>query len=199
MSEKILIKYCSPTLAGLKAGSMVSLSFQSWKDFFTALLVLKATLEESNIKVSILSVTFYPTESIKSDTTKCYSGRCLIYIYRPSKLKEILSHKETLQFLQRFGYTDNDVNNCICKLRRNLKNGKNFPHEIGIFLGYPLNDVKGFYENAGKNYTLCRQWKSYNPSLEAANKLFDKMSKCTRVYTEMLELGVPLKRLAVKI
>lgn len=43
-----------------------------------------------------------------------------------------------------------------------------FPHEIGIFLGYPLADVTGFIKNKGRNYLLCGMWKVYRQEETAA-------------------------------
>ena len=36
------------------------------------------------------------------------------------------------------------------------------PHEIGVFLGYPIWDVKGFIDNKGKDFKYCGTWKVYN-------------------------------------
>ncbi len=33
-----------------------------------------------------------------------------------------------------------------------MNQGKQFPHEMGLLLGYPVEDVVGFMENNGKNY-----------------------------------------------
>ena len=35
-----------------------------------------------------------------------------------------------------------------------LKTREDFPHEIGLLLGYPLADVKAFIENEGKLYCM---------------------------------------------
>lgn len=43
----------------------------------------------------------------------------------------------------------------------------NFPHEIGIFLGYPLADVEGFMKNNGKNYLISGYWKVYQDAPSA--------------------------------
>lgn len=48
-------------------------------------------------------------------------------------------------------------------------NTKNFPHEIGIFLGYPLDDVIGFIEH--KPYYLVGDWKVYQNVNEAKSNL----------------------------
>ena len=71
-----------------------------------------------------------------------------------------------------------------------------FPHEIGVFLGYPLGDVVGFIENRGKNFTCCGCWKSYGDP-DAAQKHFDQLSKCTAVYLRLFHSGTPILRLAV--
>lgn len=35
-----------------------------------------------------------------------------------------------------------------------VQKGKAFPHEIGVLLGYPAEDVKGFVVNEGKKLSL---------------------------------------------
>lgn len=52
-----------------------------------------------------------------------------------------------------------------------------FPHEIGLFLGYPVEDVLGFLENKGKNYSYCGHWKVYS-DVERAKKLFAQYDRC---------------------
>lgn len=53
---------------------------------------------------------------------------------------------------------------CIRNLRIRINSSKTFPHEIGLFLGYPVEDVKGFIENKGENCVKCGAWKVYcNP------------------------------------
>ena len=46
-----------------------------------------------------------------------------------------------------------------------------FPHEMGIFLGYPLGDVKGFIVHGGKNYLYSGYWKVYE-NVEETRKKF---------------------------
>ena len=42
-----------------------------------------------------------------------------------------------------------------------------FPHEIGLFLGYPFEDVMGFIENKGENYLCSGCWKVYSCEQDA--------------------------------
>ena len=46
-----------------------------------------------------------------------------------------------------------------------------FPHELGIFLGYPLADVKGFIEHNGKDFLYQGYWKVYE-NVEERKKMF---------------------------
>ena len=71
-----------------------------------------------------------------------------------------------------------------------------FPHEIGLFLGYPLGDVVGFMEHKGKNCLCCGCWKAYTDAC-AAKRQFDRFNKCTCVYRRLYGEGRPLTKLAV--
>jgi len=98
--------------------------------------------------------------------------------------------KKVQSFLQQEGYRlpeageAPDVGNMLTQLSRKLCCSAEFPHEIGVFLGYPLGDVVGFIENRGKNFTCCGCWKSYGDP-DAAQKHFDQLSKCTAVYLRL--------------
>ena len=71
-----------------------------------------------------------------------------------------------------------------------------FPHEIGVFLGYPLEDVVGFIRHRGKCFTCCGCWKSYGDPA-AARQHFDQLAKCTAVYLRLFHSGTPILKLAV--
>lgn len=59
----------------------------------------------------------------------------------------------------------------LTQLSRRLCCSADFPHEIGVFLGYPLGDVVGFIENRGKNFTCCGCWKSYGDRMQHRSTL----------------------------
>ena len=71
-----------------------------------------------------------------------------------------------------------------------------FPHEIGVFLGYPLADVIGFIQNRGKNFTACGYWKVYTDPT-AAQAEFARYKKCERIYARCYYNGTPIRRLTV--
>ena len=73
----------------------------------------------------------------------------------------MLNNKKCLNFLKFIGYPseyniDNYINILINKL-----NSKDFPHEIGIFLGYPLKDVVGFMGYGNYKFCKTRYWRVY--------------------------------------
>ena len=72
-----------------------------------------------------------------------------------------------------------------------------FPHEIGLFLGYPPEDVKGFIENKGRNFLMCAYWKEYVNEQEA-KKIFDKYASCSKKFCEKLSSGASILDLSVE-
>ncbi len=64
-----------------------------------------------------------------------------------------------------------------------------FPHEIGLFLGYPSEDVLGFIRNRAGNSKMTGAWKVYGDK-EKAERIFEKYRKCTRCYLRRLKKAV---------
>ena len=123
----------------------------------------------------------------------------LVYVYRESRLREVLTDENVRAFLAQEGYTlseDGDCEPLLRQMARRLCCEAEFPHEIGVFLGYPLTDVVGFIENQGRNFTCCGCWKAYGDR-DAAERLFAQLNKCTKVYLRLFHSGTPIFRLAV--
>ena len=71
-----------------------------------------------------------------------------------------------------------------------------FPHEIGLFLDYPLVDVIGFIRNTGKNCKCSGCWKAYGNAKEA-EKTFCRYKKCREIYPRLWENGRSVLQLTV--
>jgi hypothetical protein len=69
-----------------------------------------------------------------------------------------------------------------------LRKGREFPHEIGFFLGYPPPDVLGFIHHRGARCKLCGPWKVYG-DVERAAALFEEYAGCRRRLLEHLQGG----------
>ena len=100
------------------------------------------------------------------------------------------------ELLERYGYTDTSADGAIERLRMRLASGDGFPHEIGLFLGYPVEDVLGFIENAGQNCKCCGCWKVYCNECEAV-RTFARYKKCRDIYKRLWQEGRSVLQLTV--
>ncbi len=180
MSTDQLVKYCAPTLAGIKTGSLFSLHFTA-DDYRHDIAVFNRTMRDKDIRIIPLKVceTFV-----------------LIYMYRPEMLARDLKDPEAISILRRFGYPVSSTNRCVAGLAKRLNSSPVFPHEIGLFLGYPPSDVDGFIENPDEGYSAVGYWKVYS-DVAKARRLFDSYKKCTEEYGRMLRSGRTLEQMVV--
>ena len=86
----------------------------------------------------------------------------------------------------------------LSHLKKRLSQSEGFPHEIGLFLGYPPEDVRGFIENETRNYKFTGYWKVYGDE-ERSRALFDKFERCTRCYLASWARGTGVERLALAV
>ena len=162
MSEDLVIRHCAPTLAGIKTGNLFSCACPCKAALTKELCRLNRKLVPKGIRILPLKVR---------------KGRALIYVYRPNALECDLADHRSRGLLLRYGYTPGDSNRCVIHLIRRLRSDGEFPHEIGIFLGYPLEDVDGFITHQGENCKLCGCWKVYG-NVEQARRTFASYEKC---------------------
>lgn len=82
------------------------------------------------------------------------------------------------------------------RLMQRLEIGSAFPHEIGLFLGYPLGDVVGFIQNEGKNCKCAGCWKVYCDE-HKARELFARFDQCREIYGKLWAQGKSIWQLTV--
>ncbi len=103
-------------------------------------------------------------EILKIDFRLIHKGknRNQVLFYKPKELNDFISEKWRNRYLKRFGYNNcQKVEDYLLELSNNFKSN-NFPHEIGLFLGYPLKDVVGFIECKDKAKKIDgSMWKIY--------------------------------------
>ena len=183
MSEAAFIRHCSPTLAGLKTASLFTSTYSSEAEVTRMVRRLNQTLGPRGLKILPL---------------RYAKGRVLIYVYRPSRLTEDLKGSFASGLLESRGYPCGSAEGCVARLARRLKENGEFPHEIGLFLGYPPEDVRGFIENRGGACKCTGFWKVYGDE-EQARKKFAKYRKCTDVYWRQWTGGTSIERLTVAV
>ena len=181
MSENVLVRQCSPTLAGMKTGNLFPCQYRSRAEMRDAMRAWNRRLAGKGLRVMPL----------------CYrGGRALIYVYRPSKLRADLGGNLARRILSERGYPSSSPALCLGMLSRRLRESADFPHEIGLFLGYPPEDVRGFMDHRDKDCKCVGCWKVYGDEA-AARKLFARYQKCTAVYCRQHSQGRTIEQLTV--
>lgn len=183
MSEEVIVRLGAPTLAGIKTGSLFTCAYTSRKSVEKSLQRLNRSFAPKGLCLVALR---YSKKNV------------LLYLFRPAKLSRDLRGREAAELLQREGYPCENCGKCLDMLTRKLRSGGDFPHEIGLFLSYPPEDVKGFIENRAANYKFSGLWKVYGDETKA-KELFAKYKKCTDIYCERYEAGCGIAELAVAV
>lgn len=180
--ETALVEQCAPTLRGIKPASLFRYQPEENEDMAAALRYCALVLREQGITVRLLKV--------------CRrTGACLVYLYWETWLCRILAEPATRSFLRAVGYGgEESCNQMLRKLSRRLCLEAEYPHEIGVFLGYPLEDVQGFIRHRGRNYTCSGLWKAYGDPV-AARRRFDAYRRCTAECVERWKHGSSLAEL----
>ncbi|MCR4787064.1 MAG: DUF3793 family protein [Lachnospiraceae bacterium] len=181
MSEELIIEHCSPTLAGIKTGSLFSVRVTEDTDINKEVRDLNKILRKKGIRIIPLKKT---------------DKYALIYLYRPEHLKKDFNDPQTLSILKKKGYEPQNPECCIAQLIKRLERGDVFPHEIGLFLGYPPSDVECFMKHPCKGVKCCGCWKVYSEP-ERAKNTFKRFRTCTEAYHQMNKNGKTLAQLAV--
>ena len=178
--ETMLAFHGAPTLEGIKPGSLISFNKQRIKNCHLILKRYKKCMECKGIRFFIISET---------------DNWLLLFIYRQNALNQVIQEDKVQEFLSFYGYVNfKNLNQCLNYLKTRMSLQKGFPHEIGIFLGYPLEDVKGFIENSGRHFKICGQWKVYSDT-KRAEKLFAKYAECSDRFCACLSQGQSIEDL----
>ena len=167
MFSDIIISQCSPTMAGLKTGSL----FGCAADRQTLINAIRGF----NGRFAVRGVRMLPLGYQKN--------RTLVYMYRPGRLKNDLTDSTAAKILKERSYPVENAQKCVAQLAARLKDSDEFPHEIGLFLGYPPGDVKGFIDNRARHAKCVGAWKVYG-DVEQAQKKFRQFDKCKKVYRD---------------
>lgn len=179
--DRYLIDHCSPTLANLKTANLFSCRYSSREQLAGQVEGWHRALESKGVCLRLL---------------RAKNGCALIYVYRPLRLAADLRKPGVAEFLAGCGYRSLAPEDALERLSLRLCTQDSFPHEIGLFLSYPLGDVQGFIEHGGAHYKCSGCWKVYCNECEAA-KLFAKYQKCRGVYWRLFSGGRSVLQLTV--
>lgn len=178
--ERLLAELCAPTLAGVKAASLAGCPNRQRREMASTVEAYDRALSGQGIRLRLI-----PT-----------SRACdLLLVYRPDLLEDVLSRPEAQALLSRRDYPmDGGVGGQLDCLCRRLAEQEEFPHEVGLFLGYPLEDVVGFVEQQGRGCKCQGLWKVYS-DVERAERLFSLYDRCRRAVRGQVAQGISVLEL----
>lgn len=179
--EFLVIKQCAPTLANLKSAGLFSTPFEDREAFRAEVRRLDSCLRQKNVRLTIL---------------RERRNRALVYCYRPCRLQRDMAREDTCRFLEANGYCCEELGIMLARLSLRLCEEGCFPHEIGLFLGYPFADVMGFICHKGQNYKCCADWKVYGDE-EGCRALFDAYKACREDFIARWRAGESIYRLTL--
>jgi len=179
--ESLLAYHCAPTFNNLKPANLISISLNKYSDVNYLLNIYSLKFKKMGISIKKLC--------------EC-SKYILVLVYRPKSLIDYIHIPSINNFLLNYGYK---YDSCIDSYLNTLISHFNnciFPHEIGVFLGYPLCDVKGFIENKGNNFKYSGYWKVYDNVLQTKKK-FNEYTLCRDLFYTKISNGTKLESLLI--
>lgn len=164
---------CAPLLTGIKPSNLLTLRNHSVE-------AVEAVFQGTDITVQTL----------------CRTGQqTVLLLYREKELLAYLNRPEVRKAMQMFGYRTLHLTDIFKKLcvhyETYMTDRESFPHELGLLLGYPVEDVVGFVENCGRNYLYSGYWKVYGDVAEA-KKTFASYLEAKEQLIRMVSAGVEI-------
>ncbi len=171
--ETQLALQCAPLITGLKVSNLLIISKGNEE-------VVKRILNRTGIS-------YYRLIQTGTKTT--------FLLFRRNELEEFLSDENVKNVFIRAGYKSLQIGKILrtfsLRYEAYMQGDKCFPHEMGLLLGYPVEDVVGFVENNGKNFLYSGYWKVYE-NQKAKVKLFDKFKVAEETLIHLLSNGLSM-------
>ena len=174
----LLAIHCAPILSGSKAANIMTVTVHEFDR-------IGYLLQGTGIRYRFL---------------KTKGDKGILYLYREKRLRQYLEQEEIQEFLSEYGYDQVDIAKMLNLLSKRIQlyNDQEavFPHEIGVFLEYPLGDVKGFLANEGKNFMYSGYWKVYQ-DLQGAVRRFIQYDMERELTIQALMQGKTIREIAL--
>ena len=174
----LLAIHCAPILSGSKAANIMTVTVHEFDR-------IGYLLEGTGIRYRFL---------------KTKGDKGILYLYREKRLQQYLEKEEIQEFLSEYGYDEVNIAKMLNLLSKRIQmyNDQDavFPHEIGVFLEYPLGDVKGFLANEGKNFMYSGYWKVYQ-DLQGAVRRFTQYDMERELTIQALMQGKTIREIAL--
>lgn len=177
--EQQLAHHCAPALAGIKPACLFSCFYKDFPRFEEMLAEYQAVFAAKGIRLRVLF--------------RC-ARRFLVLVYRETALALHLHKQDVRAALTADGYPPcGELECCLKRLQARCADG-GIPHEVGLFLGYPVRDVLAFQQCKGRGCLLCGYWKVYHDP-DTARATFARYDRCRDAVCRRLEGGKTLAQL----
>jgi len=174
-----LMLECSEVLGGVKPANLVSLVnrkrtcgrnlYQLWQS------------HHSDLSSRLVSIRFRVLQTRERAV--------LLFCYDPVQLETHLAHAGIRVLLKMAGYdTAQSSETLLNELSHRLENSDAFPHEIGLFIGYPAKDVAAFMGLAKLPFACQGPWKIYGNPLQSLG-LAERHRCCRQRMATILATG----------
>ena len=171
--ETQLALQCAPLIAGLKTSNLLIVHKMNLHN-------IRIILKQTDISYKVLLI---------------LGDKITLLLFRANELEAYLSTEAAVGFLMERGYErltlSAIVNEFQTRYRKYMEDGQSFPHEMGLLLGYPLEDVKGFVENQGRDALCIGYWKVYRHPA-AKQQLFSRFELAKETMIQLLSNGVSM-------
>ncbi len=176
--NQTVIHFSAPTICGIKPANLFSVreecfsakEFMRWKKAFAE-------------------------RGISADAVKSGRKFFLILVYNLRWLREILADSLIRAYMDDKGYADcQSARKTIVRLLGRMRDPARFPHEVGIVLGYPVQDVVEFERQGGRDCKYCGCWKTYS-DVEGARCCQCRFKECSCMCEKWFCEGYPLDRI----
>ena len=180
--DYMLANHCAPTLSGLKPANLIAYAVSSspFND---------PRFEETQVALG--------TKHIEWIQLCQVGGRELALVINRKMLEKHMAQPQVWGFLFFHGYPMyRQLDAIIDHLKQRVLMEGDFPHEVGAFLGYPIEDVMGFIKNKGQNCKACGYWKVYGDT-QLALKQFDLFTKSREILCNRLKEGQTIAQIVM--
>lgn len=164
---------CAPLLAGLKPSNL--------------LMIRGEDMEQVRGILKRAGISYFVVARIRDKTA--------VLLFDREQLEGYLREDRVWQIFQKLGYREFSLGKVLYGFRLHyeeyLRREAPFPHEMGLLLGYPVEDVEGYIRNDGENCLYTGDWKVYE-NLSEKLQLFGKFEAAREYLIQMLSQGIGL-------
>lgn len=172
---------CAPLLTGIKPSNLLTVTFGNAARGRAE--AVEELFRDTDITVHTLCRTKH---------------RAIFLLFRETELLAYLNEEEVKGAMRLFGYQTLrliDIFEKLCaRYQKYMKDRTSFPHELGLLLGYPAEDVLGFIQNEGRNYLYSGYWKVYG-DVKAAKTTFHRYSEARENVIRLVSSGMEITEL----